>query len=501
MKKYILTLVALFAIVFSVSATPEAHKRRAKSVVRTADTNVQRVGDRMVVNFNLILDDFYLSPNQQVFLTPAIIGANETQVSELPSILLSGRNMHYVYLRTGETKATAKGTKYDIVKEVYHKSKQKQTVMYNQTVPFEDWMLGNNARIRVYIDTCGCGRQIASGFREAKLPSPAEQMLAMPFPTPRPGIGKPINHHGEARVQFEVDKIELHEDVYRYTHRITKRKHVIDNRAELQTIHDSIQYALSDPNVEIESISICGYASPESPYEHNDYLATNRSRALSEYIGRKYNIPLDRCHYSAVPENWAGFRKQVENATDITERQRKDLLELIDKTCYGPLDYDAKEEALKNDPRYADVYREKIHPDWFPQLRVTTFDIRTQLKPLTPIQLRDVMAKNPNIMSLDEIYQVANSYEHGSPEFLNAMEVALQEYPEDPIANCNAAAVAIENKDYAAAARYLEKAGDSTEANVLRGIVATANGDITAARDLFRSANSPEAIRNLRLIE
>lgn len=511
MKRYLITLLALLAFAAGAIATSVKMEKNAagnaggllhrKSHVKAQDIIVDRVGDKMTVDFNLVLDSLYLKPNQQVFLTPSIRSANDSLDIPLGTIILSGRNMHYVYLRSGKTKATINQTKYDILREYYHKPGDKYTLMYHQTVPAADWMYANGTTVTFSVDSCGCGQFFANKVYDYVLPSIADRMMVTPFPTPDPTVRKPTNHHGEARVQFEVDKIELHEDVYQYVHRLTKRKHTIDNRAELKAINDSIAYALSDPNVEIESINICGFASPETPYDRNNYLASNRSRALSEYIARKYSLPLERCHYSAVPENWEGFRKQVKKATDITEQQRKDLLALIDEPCYGPLDYDAKEQVLKTDPRFSGIYINKILPDWFPELRITHFDITTQLKPMDALQLRDVLVKSPQLMSLDEIYMVANSYEHGSEDFLRAMKVALEQYPDDAVANANAAAVAIEAKDYDAAEKYLKKAGDTDDANVLRGIVATAKGDLEKARILFRKAANTEARRNLMMIE
>ena len=74
--------------------------------------------------------------------------------------------------------------------------------------------------------------------------------------------------------------------------------------------------------MEIQSISICGYASPESPYVHNEYLATNRSKAVADYIASNYNLPNDKCTYNAVPENWAGFRQQLVESTTLQETDR-----------------------------------------------------------------------------------------------------------------------------------------------------------------------------------
>lgn len=489
---------SLFIILLALVAALPTHARKSEGKIEARNVQVVPVNKACAVSADLVLDGLTLAANEQMLVTPILESPAAGQTLQLPTILFSGRNMHYVYLREGAAFDTG-DNHYNISAEQRRLNGKPQTYAYNETVPLQPWMHNTDARLVFAYDVCGCGafatRDLANPYLLAL--NPVERMLVAPFPTPDPSKRKPTNHNGRARVQFEVDKTELHATPY-----VCKNGQRIDNRQQLQVIDDSISYALQNPNVEIESISICGYASPESPYDHNDYLATNRSRALSEYIADKYRLPRERSHYSAVPENWVEFDSLARFATDITEQQRADLRQLIAQPCYGPSDYDAKEATLKTDPRFAQLYKTKILPEWFPLLRCTQFTITTQLKPLTPIQLRDVMAKTPELMSLDEIYMVANSYEHGSPEFLEAMAVALKWYPNDPVANGNAAALAIEHKDYAAADGYLAKAGNSPESNVLRGIVATYKGDYDAARRYFEQAPScPEAQRNLQLIK
>lgn len=492
-------LFILYTVLLSVSAMVA---RTGDGVITSRDVTLSTSGDYLVVNMNLMLDQLTLKRNHQVFVTPFIENPQSKESIMLPTYVFSGRNMHYVYLRNGNTKASGK-TKYNIVREMYARKRQTEPVGYTQRVPLERWMLDDDAELRLSFDTCGCGRAIGeSSLRQPLELNPLNRLLVVPFPRPVPEVPKITYHHGKARVEFEVDKFELHEEVYTYTHKVTKRRHVIDNRGELKVIDDSIHYALSDPNVEIDLIKLCGYASPESPYLHNDYLATNRSRALAEYIAKRYSLPQERCTFDAVPENWAGFREQVLTATTITEQQRQDLLSLIDRPAYGPTDYDDKETELITGKKFARLYTEQIHPDWFPKLRYTDFVIQTRLKSMTTEQLHEVLAKTPELLSLNQIYTVAADCEHGSDEFKRAMAAALEFYPEDQTANCNAAAMAVEQKDYALAEKYLQKAGDTDEANVLRGIVEVSKLNFDQAREFFRKAkNCPEAQRNLQLMK
>lgn len=496
MKKAILFI---FCVVLSLGTQARVDAGR----ILPQDVKTGMAHGECVVSMQLVLDSLNLGRNQQIFVTPLISSQSKQKSVALPSVVVSGRSMHYVYLRNGQTKATGKA-RYQIAEELWHRKNTSETVSYRQSLPFEDWMMSGDVRVTLALDTCGCGVFSGSDFLalQSLNLNPADQMLCLPYPRPVAEIPTIVNHHGKARVEFEVDKFQLHEQVYSYVHKVTKRRHTIDNRQELKTICDSIEYATQNPNVELASITVCGYASPESPYDHNDYLATNRSRALADYIAKKYHLPQDRCTYSAVPENWEGFRQQVVAARDITEQQRKDLLALIDRPTYGPHDYDKKEDELINGPKFAELYSSKIHPDWFPQLRYTDFTIRTQLKPLTTEQLREILRTNPEMMSLNQFYTVALAAEHGGEEFHAAMAAALKYFPEDPTANLNAAAVAIEDKNYDLADHYIQKAGESDDANIIRGILATHRGDFDSARTFFmKAASAPEAIRNLKMLQ
>lgn len=466
------------------------------------NVKVQRFGDNCQVALDLAFTDAALKPNRQLFVTPYIINSNETKMKQMPTYVFSGRNMHYVYERTGKTMASGK-TKYNIAREM-RLDKKTDRVEYFESTRMEDWMMAYGTKVYVSVDTCGCGANLGTGntpMQPLNL-NPADKMLVMPYPIPLPLEDKIIKHEGRAKVQFEVDKFQLHDQVYTYTHRITKRKHVIDNRAQLKIIDDSLHYALNSPNVELAGMEICGYASPESPYDHNEYLAQNRAKAVLDYVKNHYNISDAICSYKAVPENWGDFRTQVLEAKDITERQRKDLLTLIDRPVHSPVDYDRKEDELINSPTYAQLYASKIHPDWFPELRYTQFVISTHLKPMTIEQLREVIKTEPELMSLSQIYAVATSYERNSDEFNYAMATALKHYPEDPIANLNAAAQAIDRKDYDKAEQYIQKAGNCDEAIVMQGIVETYRGNFDKARQCFSNAkNSVEAQRNLQLLK
>lgn len=485
MKRQIyILLFTILAGTFSVFAgddTPEL-----KSRVRVRDGKLE-------VDINFVLDSIRLKANRQMFLTP-MIEDSEGNREYLPTLLVNGRNMQIACLR--KTIKRGGRNNYDVKQAVRRYNGKHQTVDYSASVPLETWMRMPGARVMLLKDTCGCGRELGNDISPLfPLQLTPEMSLSYITPEVKP---QPISiHEGKARVQFEVDKTVLHDTPY-----TCRSGQKIDNREQLRVITDSIDYALSNPNVEIASIKIVGYASPESPYLHNQELSTGRSRALAEYLADRYNLPKEQCEYDAVAENWKEFRDIVKTSNEISDQQRNDLLELIDRPVYGPADYDAKERELKTSGKFSRLYRSLILPEWFPQLRSTTFAISTRLKPLDDSKLAEIIETTPELMSLNQMMRVARLYDEGSDKFNHVIDIAAKYYPDDETANLNAAVAHLNAGDLEAAEKMLARSGNSAEAENARGVLAVKKGDFEAARRLFKKAGDrPEAKRNLRALE
>ena len=473
------------------------HPTAMAQTVATENVDIIFNGDYLTVSADIVLDSLNLRSNEQIFITPVVAPADNSTTLQLPSILVNGRNMHISYER-GVLRNFAAIKAHNVEQELQRHNGTRQTIPYTARIALEDWMRAPGTNVAFIYDECGCGIAAGETISDPYIvfENPVKEMQSIMIIPEIEEVPVQI-HEGRARVQFEVDRTELH--VTPYTCRNGQR---IDNRQQIQMIDDSVQYALSDPNVEISAIEICGYASPESPYVHNDELATGRSKALAEYLADRYNLPRQNAHFSAVPENWGEFREQVVGSNEITEQQRQDLLELIDSPASTPEQWDRKEWLLKTDPKYAALYKSKILPEWFPRLRATTFAIHTRLKPMSDEQLKDVIKTTPEKMSLNQMYRVARMYPEDSDEFNEVMLTALRYYPRDQIAITNAATAAINRGEYERAKEILAKAQNTPEVNNLYGIIATAEEEYDTARRYFeKAAGNPNAERNLELLK
>jgi tetratricopeptide (TPR) repeat protein len=104
------------------------------------------------------------------------------------------------------------------------------------------------------------------------------------------------------------------------------------------------------------------------------------------------------------------------------------------------------------------------------------------------LEIEQILNTSPQHLSLEEFYILAQTYEPGSDNFNKLFETAVRMYPNDPVANLNAANSAILKGDYRSALRYLDKAGDMPEAVYTRGALEVYMGNDDAAKAYFVKA-------------
>ncbi len=240
-----------------------------------------------------------------------------------------------------------------------------------------------------------------------------------------------------------------------------------------------IDVVRNDSDTYITSVFIKGYASPEASWATNTRLAKGRTEALKEYVRKLYEFPDSLMSTAYQPEDWEGLRRYVDTSAMAN---KAGILAIIDNDMIP----DAKEYELKlrypedYDFLYKHVYPGLRHSDYVVQYRVRTYsDVE---------EIRRIMVTEPQKLSLRELFLVAQDCEPGSDEYNEVFAIAVRMFPEDRVANLNAANTALQLRDFRNAARYLEKAGSLPEAVYARGIFAALLRDYDAATALFKEA-------------
>ena len=452
MKRHLIILIALFSLGTMMSAQETIRltgdKQGTDNQISVKNVQVTRTQDKTIVTMDFILDQLNVPSNRYRAFTPVIKSKDGTQQQRMKTLIVSGRRQNIVFERDGIDPLYA-----DNCDNVRRQNGTAQQYAYTDAVSNQSWHRA--ADVYVECDLCGCGDLMKNqqAYLTSLLPPDPYDLVALTDVVPAPSK-KERNLHGSAYITFVVNKWEMKPDY-------------MNNRAELRKITDTLDIMAADANVSVREIKIHGYASPESPYEHNKMLATNRAKSLTDWLKQQYKLPASVfAPAEATPENWEGLRKAVMEMSESVLPHKQEILAIIDDETLPP---DPKEWRIKM--RYADEYRYLLR-EVYPGLRRSDYDISFNFSDFTLEQAKQVYKTRPYQLSVREMWDVAQTMQPGSPEYNKVLQTAVNVYPDDPVANLNLANVAIRQKDLLKAETLLDKAGDSAEALQSRAVLA-----------------------------
>ncbi len=459
-NKYIfLVFVTLLGLPMS------AQTRMANRGIYVEDVSVTRDGEYVMLNMKLNLDSLKLPSNTRLVYTPVLKSKNGAVT--MPEIVINGRRQQIMYER-GEMK----GEIDDRAVIVRRRNGKPQEVGYQAAAPLEQNVPDYDVEIRE--DLCGCGDSIDGTSYLLK----RSRKPIMAFVRPAAEARKERHIDKTAYIDFPVDRTELHVEYRR-------------NKAEIDSIVNTINLVKDDRNLTIKNIDIHGYASPESPYEHNDYLARERAKTLKDYVRRLVELDDRLFTVSHTAEDWDGLVSYIRSGN----LDNKDAI--LGIIADGKLNPDAREWKIKS--TYPADYRFMLDT-WYPALRRSDYRVNYVVRPFDVDEAKRIIKTKPQQLSLEEMFLVAQTYEPGSAEFNEVMEVAVRMYPGDETANLNAACTRLNVGDADGAKPYLDKAGQSPQAVNARAAYAQLKGDYDEAARLYRQAAEagvPEARTNL----
>lgn len=432
--KCILSSIILGGLAFVVlpktSYAQDCHQvKLAANKIQVTNLDVNRQGKFMTVAMSLKLDSLYLPTNSQLVYTPVLETTSGS--TKMPEIVINGRRQQIMFEREiGKKNFSSQAL------VVRRNNRHDQTLSYQATIPVEADL--KNFDIKLHEDLCGCGDwQAGNNFELAKHRQPQ-----LAYIQPKAEAVKVRHLDKRAYIDFPVDKIELHVDYRR-------------NPAQLDSIITTINALKDDKNLEVSSINIHGYASPESPYSHNEYLAKNRAKTLTDYVRRMVKLPNEIFSVSFTPEDWEGLRAYIRESN---LEHKSQILAIANDESLNP---DAREWKIK--AAYPAEYRFMLDT-WYPALRHSDYHITYKVKPFDVAEAKEILKTKPQQLSLDELFMVAQTYQPGSQDFNDVMETAVRLFPSAPVANLNAAINRINAGDADGAKMYLDKAGNNEEA-------------------------------------
>lgn len=459
----ILLLAALPFVSVAKDVNPE-NINISNVTVTTTDDN------RLLVSMKFDYPRLDLSSNQELRVVPYIEGTTG-QRQDLDQFVIAGRARYYSHLRND-----AQPVSVPVIRDSRAGSYE-----FNASTRLQPWMSLSELKIAYFVDGC-CGK------REGELPLrdlatidlvPDVYVPEFVYMAPMSEGVKIREEEGSAYIDFVVNKTVINAD-YR------------NNPQELAAIGETIDRIRNDRDVTMTGMSIKGFASPEGSYDNNERLAKGRTQALKEYVQKLYQFPSDFIITSYEAEDWEGLRRYV-TTHDIIDGEG--ILAIIDSN----LSPDAKDIKIRND--YPDAYAVLLR-EVYPALRHSDYKVTYSVRSYTDVaEILRVMKEAPQKLDLSEFYLAAQSLKPGSPEFNEVFDIAVRMYPNDPVANLNAANAAMGKNDFESAVRYINRAGDSDEAVYAAGVLEALQGNYDAAIAIFEKVDNidgaKEAIRQI----
>lgn len=255
--------------------------------------------------------------------------------------------------------------------------------------------------------------------------------------------------------------------------------------------------SLFNTGMEMKSVEIKAWASPEGEESRNQNLSDNRAKTAVKYFNTAYDNAVKKLarqqkvkpasikqniepQVQSMGEDWDKFIADL-RASDIAERNT-----IINVISSHP-DREAKEQEIRN----MTVIYKQIEDNILPPLRRAEMQVNFLEPKKTDEEIAQLSLTEPSELKVEELLYAATLTEDKENQlkiYLSATEV----YPEEYRGFNNAAALYIEKHEYDQAQALLETAlglqpEDGAVLNNM-GAIAMARGDMDNARANFENA-------------
>lgn len=463
------------------------------------------------LHLSLSIDLNAVRVNSLTALTFTPLLADETHQLLLPPVVVTGTKRYRFERRERALSSASRPAPFRIIREG-HKQTAKN-IDYHVAVPYTSWMAQASLLLKQEIKDC-CNQQLLDvdtltgnmALNVSERPAAATQIATAPagrqsapvriLPLPDTTLATYIpmvsfltpllEKNGKQRtgkatlyIDYPLNKYDIFPDFR-------------NNRHELNKIDSILSPLLDNGYTEIGKISIRGYASPDGPYKHNELLSSNRSQHFMNYVKNTYRLPERLFTVSSVAEDWDGLVSLLEQTGPP---YKKEALNTIRR--YGI--FEGREAELMKLP--GDIYK-KMYRQLFPRLRRIEVAVDYSVARVETKDAAGLIYTHPEMLSLEEMYEVARYYRPGTIQYREVYEIAAFHFPQDIIANVNAASAVMLSGDLKSAWNYLRKAENDPRSWNNLGVLTLMEGNPEGACIWFRKAVGvePEKARlNLRI--
>ena len=446
---------------------------RAESDKTTINHRSGMAQTEMVININKV----YVPKRCRMKITPYLQKGQNRM--DMPSVVVNGPIRDKLIRRqeafSGEQDITE-------VVGVARRRKHSQKIKYTTEYPAEQWMVGS--QLMLLVEYAGCAGEISTVVDDMVNNSlrmlPASYVADIIFIEPERELIKSRGESGDANIIYPVGRHDIRPDLS-------------NNYNELNKIIKSVEYVKSESTASISRIVIRSYASPEGTWESNQKLSERRATSLARWVSSNTKIPGIDISYIGLGEDWEGLERLAAEDPILSEYDKAYIREL--NSTIAPEGRKSRLMMYNNGRTYR-----YLLGNIYPKLRRSHYTVEYTVPEYTFEKSKELYTTRPKMLSVAEFYDIANGHGQGSPEFRETLEQAAKLFPNDKIANMNAAAAQLASGDVYAAKITLEPYKNEPQAWVNLANIAAAEGNFNLAETYLRQAqraNIPDAGRYL----
>ena len=285
-----------------------------------------------------------------------------------------------------------------------------------------------------------------------------------------------ISSTAEGQIKYLVNSAEVRNSEL-------KGKSVKDFLAAIDQIN-------ADERTSIASTEILAYASPEGPENKNNELADKRSSSANKALkdmAKKHEI--SEATVKSLGEDWEGFQQLVKES-DIED---KDLILRVLSMYSDPT---VRENEIRNMSQVFTALKGEV----LPELRRARLIANVEYQNYTSEELLKLLNDNADVLDEEALLRTATLVKNNDQkeEIYNR---AINKFNSER-AQFNLASLYLDEGKLAKAEEILGKIR-STDPDVLNalGVVALRKDDLATAATYFRRANTPDAQKNLGIVQ
>ncbi|MBP3257915.1 MAG: hypothetical protein J6M23_07990 [Bacteroidales bacterium] len=252
----------------------------------------------------------------------------------------------------------------------------------------------------------------------------------------------------------------------------------------------ALDAAAANERATVKSTEIVAYASPEGAEKMNNKLSANRSQSASKAWDKvvKGHENLDPTVRS-VGEDWEGFQQLVSESS----LEDKDLILRVLSMYSDPA---VRENEIRN---MSQVYT-ALKGEVLPELRRARLIANVEVKNYTNEELVDILKNNEKILDEEALLRVA-SVAKDAAQKESIYQKAIERFDSQRALYNLAVLYLSEGKMDKAKAGLNELNGNDADVINAKGVIALREDDLKTAEACFRQAGTPEAKKNLGIVQ